>query len=145
MRRRQFVQAGTTLAILGFVCHSGAGTKMNTLIVGPWSFDLPADWKRRETQGTAPYMEAEDGTKGCYIWAITFPQPRASSEEAAAYLQDGHERVFMRDPTSKWKVVERSPAVVELPSRSVLDLFDESNSYRILSVVIATTRVAIQL
>lgn len=118
---------------------------MNIIGVGAWEFDLPEDWELKEARSGVPYMESSDGTKGCYIKGITFGQAKGSGTEAAAYLQEVHERSFSSDPQAKWVAVDRSTSPRNHDCLSVLDLFDRQSNYRVLSVVLAAADEAIQI
>ena len=145
MNRRLLIQAFVAMLFGRMVYAADAKTKMNAVSIGPWSLEIPASWKSVERKSGIPYVESPDGGKGCYIKAITFPETRQSAEEAAAYLQDGHERGYLRDVQAKWKAMDRSTRQVGAIAYSTLDLFDQSKSYRVLSLVAATRKVALQL
>jgi hypothetical protein len=118
---------------------------MNIIGVGSWEFELPEDWELQEARSGVPYMQASDGTKGCYIKGITFGQVRATGADAAAYLQEAHERGFTGGPESKWAVAARSLSSQGQDALSVLDLFDVRSNYRVLSVVLAAPGEALQV
>ncbi len=145
MNRRKTIGV-VAAAIVGGIAPIRVHAKpMNTIAVGPWEFEAPIDWKLQENSTTVPYMEAPDGTRGCYIKALTFGQTRKSAVEAADYLQEVHERNFLKDPEANWKTVERVSSHLGQTARPVLDLLDETSNYRVLSVVLATEREALQV
>ena len=118
---------------------------MKTIDVGPWSFRAPSDWRQVESVNGIPYLESKDGTKGCYIKALTFGQTYPSPTNAAAYLQGVHERNYFADSKAKWEVKQRSASTAGATASSILDLLDAASNYRVLSVVVAATDVAVQL
>jgi hypothetical protein len=145
MQRRSLVGATALLSIASLAPTRLVAAAMNTIDVGPWSFRAPSDWRQVESVNGIPYLESKDGTKGCYIKALTFGRTYGSATDAAAYLQGVHERNFFADPKAKWEVKQRSASTADATATSILDLLDASSNYRVLSVVVAATDAAVQV
>ena len=134
MQRRSLIGATALLSIASLAPSRLVAAAMNTIDVGPWSFRAPSDWRQAEVVHGIPYLESKDGTKGCYIKALTFGRTYRSATDAAAYVQGVHERNYFADSKAKWEVKQRSASTAGATASSILDLLDASSNYRVLSL-----------
>jgi hypothetical protein len=118
---------------------------MQVAETGPWELGIPDGWSFKDHGTEATYLEAPDGTRGCYIKTIELQEPKASAEALSEYLQRVHEESF-RDATSNtWKVVARRGTQDGEFFRSELDLLDKESTYRVLSLVVSSAQYAVQV
>jgi len=143
--RRTFVQVIPALLLGNLPRVVGAKVKMLSIDAGPWSFELPVDWHPVQTEVKVPYFESRDGAKGCYAKAITFPDARPSSREAADYLQSTHQQSYAGNASYKWETKRNNQGETGLVATSAVDIFDQRKRYRILTCVFSTPKVALVL
>ena len=104
---------------------------------GPWSFELPVDWKASYEDPTAPYFEHTDGTWGCYIKVLEFGQSEAprSPADLAAHIQVTHSESFESLPGAAWRVQAKAAASSAVSAESTVDYLDPQRTYRVVSHV----------
>ena len=112
--------------------------------VGPWEFSVPEDWAVKDNDGHS-YLESSDGTVGCYIKAIEPPLPKGSSQALADDIQAIHEAGFRKATKGSWRVVDKAGSTDGSHFRSRLDMLDEENKYRVLSLVLASSSDALHI
>ena len=118
---------------------------MPTAEIGRWEFYIPDGWEFKDQGIGVSYLEAPDGTKGLYSKTIKSDPPEASAQELAEYVQTVHQGGFEADPDADWAVVLRSGKREGDLYRSLLDLWDESSQYRVLSLVLCNEHQALHL
>jgi|SRR6185437_10859121 len=121
-----------------------SGATVQLAKIGPWQFDMPEAWANAGDE-QADYFVAPGGVKGLYVKWVALPQPKASAQALAEYLQDVHFRSFKDIRGSNWEVMERQVQEQHGLVRSVLDMYDARASYRVLSFVVCGNRQAIQI
>ena len=151
MNRRIFLKL---LAVLlgesSFPIIAGAdpsSANMNNIDIDTWTLALPKDWvlDKKESIGI-PYFESTDGTKGSYIKSLRLPPTnKLTPAEAAMNIQRVHRQSFEKDPKSSWRVMRDENLNHEALAASLLDLFDKKNNYRVVSKVLVSGEVAVQL
>mgnify|MGYP003447088150 CR=1 FL=1 len=112
---------------------------------GPWELGVPSGWSFKDHGTDAAYLEAPDGTRGCYIKTIELKEPKPSAEALSDYLQRVHEKSFHDATSNTWKVVARQGAQDGEFFRSQLDLLDKESAYRVLSLVVSSASYAVQV
>jgi hypothetical protein len=80
----------------------GSSAGMQVIGVGPWELEVPSDWLEKKTDRSG-YLEATNGTVGCYLKALTYRQPDRSAEQIADDIQAIHERAAK----GNWQVIVR--------------------------------------
>ena len=118
---------------------------MPTAEIGPWELHIPDGWDFKDQGIGVSYLEAPDGTKGLYSKTVKSEPPEATAQSLAQYVQQVHQRGFEADPESDWSVMQRHGAQEGELYRSLLDLWDESSQYRVLSLVLCSDRLALHL
>lgn len=113
--------------------------------IGPWQFDMPEGWLRKNNESSDSYFEAPDGEKGLYVKCIELSHPETSPHAVAEYVQGVHFKGFTESSGSEWAVLRRTAEEHEGLVRSVLDLYDAQASYRVLSLVVCGSQQAIQI
>ncbi len=113
--------------------------------VGPWQFDIPEGWRHKDNESSESYFEAPDGEKGLYVKCIELPDPQASPQAVAEYVQGIHFKAFTELSGSRWTVMGRTVGEQEGIVRSVLDLYDAQANYRVLSLVVCGKQRAVQI
>jgi hypothetical protein len=121
-----------------------AGAIMELATIGPWQFDMPDGWLRKDSE-SADYFEEPDGIKGLYVKSIVLSQPKGSPSALAEYIQSVHLKSFNEASGSNWAVMERVVKEQHGLVRSVLDIYDVQANYRVLSMVVCGTQRAIQI
>lgn len=112
--------------------------------IGPWQFDMPEAWANAGSED-ADYFVAPGGEKGLYVKWVALPEPKASAQALAEYLQGVHLRSFNDIRDSNWEVMEHKTQEQRGLVRSVLDIYDAAASYRVLSFVVCGKQQAIQI
>jgi hypothetical protein len=118
--------------------------QMATAVIGSWEFDIPVDWTDKEGTGQG-YLESSDGSIGCYIKSIIPPESKMTTRALAEDIQTIHEASFRKATKGNWRVVSRAGSDENLYFRSRLDMLDEENKYRVLSLVLASRKDALQV
>lgn len=113
--------------------------------IGPWEFEMPDGWLCKPDETSNSYFVNEEGTKGLYVKAIDLPEPKATAENLADYVQEVHFRGFCESTTNSWEVVDRRSSTEGELVRYTLDIYDETANYRVLSLVVSTADTAIQV
>jgi len=113
--------------------------------IGPWVFEIPEEWSHKENESSNSYFEASDGSKGLYVKAIELSEAKTTPEEFAEYIQNAHLRGFIYGGESNWEIVNQTSSNEHLITRSLLDLYDEQASYRVLSLVVCDCKSAVQI
>lgn len=113
--------------------------------IGPWEFEIPEEWSHKENQSSNSYFEVPDGSKGLYVKAIELAEAKTRPEELAEYVQNAHLRGFTDGGESNWKIVNQTSSNEHLIARSLLDLYDEQSTYRVLSLVVCDCKSAVQI
>lgn len=117
---------------------------MATAVIGSWEFDVPADWADKDGTGHG-YLESSDGSIGCYIKSIVPPEPKKTARALAEDIQTIHEASFCKVTKGNWRVVARAGNEEDQYFRSRLDMLDDENKYRVLSLVFASRKDALQV
>jgi len=113
--------------------------------IGAWEFLVPEGWTPKDQGIGVPYMEAPSGTQGMYIKTVDLGEQEGSAKGVADHVQDVHRRSFEGAPGSDWELIERRDSQDADLYRSARDLLDREATYRILSLVVADSRQAIQI
>jgi hypothetical protein len=121
-----------------------SGATVQLAKIGPWQFDMPEAWANAGNED-ADYFVAPGGEKGLYVKWVALPEPKASTQALAEYLQGVHLRSFNDLRGSNWEVVERKAQEQHGLVRSVLDIYDTAACYRVLSFVVCGNQQAIQI
>lgn len=108
-----------------------------------WVVSIPEDWLRSTDPRPALYYDAPDGTRGCYMKVLQAPRAM-DARSMAEQLQSIYERAF-RSQGKGWEVRLRTGIQAAAGFRSTMNLYDESNSYRISSYVFARRTEAFQV
>ncbi|MFZ5551356.1 MAG: hypothetical protein ACOZJX_21865 [Pseudomonadota bacterium] len=113
--------------------------------VGQWEFGIPSGWSRTENESSDSYFENEEADKGLYVKLVRLSEPKASPRDLAKYIQGVHLRAFTEKDGESWAVVGEYGENDLSLFRSVLDLYNNEASYRVLSLVVCTEREALQV
>lgn len=123
---------------------SGRQTGMATAVIGSWEFDIPVDWTDKEGTGQG-HLESKDGSIGCYIKSIVPPESKLTAQALAEDIQTIHEASLRKATKGNWRVVARAGGDENQYFRSRLDMLDDERKYRVLSLVIASRKDALQV
>lgn len=117
---------------------------MQIIHIGHWQFELPDDFSLKPNENSQAYFENEEGTVGIYLKLIALSEPKPSATLHAKYIQEVHLGVFTKGATNTWEIVDQRQSTDGYLARSALDLYDEAANYRVISLVAATTDMALQ-
>jgi hypothetical protein len=140
MKRRRFLALASLL--VASTAHSAeSGTSMSTARIGPWEFSIPEDWVAKEST----YLESRDGAVGCYVKRIGASMRKTTARDFAEEIQAIHEASFRKATQRDWRLMARTGAPSGPFFKSRLDMLDEANKYRVLSLVLASADDALQV
>jgi hypothetical protein len=142
MTRRLFVLFMSLCS--AFAKASVQPVQMTTVLIGSWEFDIPVDWNDTEETGFG-YLESSDGSIGCYIKSIVPTESKITARALSEDIQTIHETNLRKATKGNWQVVARNSSDDNLYFRSQLDMLDETNKYRVLSLVLASPKDALQV
>lgn len=144
MRRRFLIFVISLFSAFSAKSKAGLSTKMKIIGIGPWELEVPRDWNEKKSEGPG-YFESSDGTVGCYLKALTYKDSEKSAQKIANDIQSIHERSFRNATKGHWKVMSQENQGDGLNFRSRLDMYDQENQYRVLSLVLASPNEALQV
>ena len=113
--------------------------------IGPWQFGIPEHWAHTENESSNAYFESPEGDKGLYVKLVLPQEPLQSPTDLAEYIQGAHKKSFTETTDRAWNVLDQRHTKSTESARSVLDLYDKEENYRILSLVMSTCASAIQI
>lgn len=114
------------------------------MAIGGWHVDVPGDWTDKG-DAAAGYLESADGSVGCYVKVIRPAASQDTPRTLAEGIQAIHEASFRQAVDRHWRVVAHQGTGDAVSYQSRLDMLDEANQYRILSLVTATAGEALQV
>jgi hypothetical protein len=117
----------------GFAANATPPERYDTVVAGDWELDVPSSWKSKVRADGMVYLESEDGSKGCYVRAVTFRIAFKNAQSAATSEIVEVER--MAPPS--WTTVSRVVMALSGKAYASLDMVDRPNNYRVLAVVLA--------
>ncbi len=102
--------------------------------IGPWEFEMPDGMFQKDNESSNSYFESLDGTVGLYVKAIELREAKPSASHLVEHIQEVHLRGFTEGSENSWEAVDERISVEGEFARSVLDLYDDTANYRVISM-----------
>jgi hypothetical protein len=118
---------------------------MQSFNLGSWLFELPDGFLLKRTEDMLGFFENEDRSVSVTVSHFRLGEPQQSARHFAElmqrlFLQEFHETVKCNWKTGELQISDDGELV-----RSTVDLYAESDDYRIISLVVTTSQSSIRL